>query len=320
MTLRPLLDASPAIQLHAFAAIAAFLLGAVVLFRRKGDRPHRFAGRLWVALMLAVALSSFFIHTIRMWGPWSPIHLLSLATLAALAYAVRNIRRGNVAAHAAAMKAIYAGALVVAGIFTLAPGRIMNRVVFGEAEAAALAPPPAAGHGVTVLGVLQHTPIWVWAVLLYVLYVGWSRTRDRVVAPWRLLVMPAVIAGLAVWNLAASGLTPAGIAGFTCGAVAGGFAGMAVARRRPAQLRPDGMLAVRGDWLPLLLVVGIFAVRYAQGVALGIDPALAAHDGFALAGVFASGLFAAMMAARTLGMLPPEFYRSLPGARRGVRT
>jgi hypothetical protein len=26
-------------------------------------------------LMLTVAISSFFIHIIRLWGPWSPIHL-----------------------------------------------------------------------------------------------------------------------------------------------------------------------------------------------------------------------------------------------------
>ena len=36
MSLAPLLDASPAIQLHAFTAIAAFFLGAVQLAAPKG--------------------------------------------------------------------------------------------------------------------------------------------------------------------------------------------------------------------------------------------------------------------------------------------
>jgi len=204
MSLQPLLGASPAIQIHAFAAIAAFLLGAVVLFRRKGDRLHRIGGRIWVALMLVVTLSSFFIHAIRIWGIWSPIHLLSIATILSLAYAVTMIRSRNVIAHAAAMRTTYVGALVIAGAFTLAPGRIMNRVLFGgPAEAPHDVAPAAAaaGQGPTVVGVISNTPLWVWPLLLYVLYIGWRGTKDRVVAPSRLVIMPAIITGLAFYNL-----------------------------------------------------------------------------------------------------------------------
>jgi uncharacterized membrane protein len=62
MTLAPLLSASPTIQLHAFAAMAAFTLGVVQISRRKGDGPHRLTSYLWVALMLVIAASSFWIH------------------------------------------------------------------------------------------------------------------------------------------------------------------------------------------------------------------------------------------------------------------
>src|SRR5690606_41460331 len=84
MGFTPLLSATPAIQIDSLAAVLAFGLGGFVLFRRKGDRLHRIGGRIWVGLMLAVCLSSFFIHTILMFGPWSPIHLLSVGTLFAL--------------------------------------------------------------------------------------------------------------------------------------------------------------------------------------------------------------------------------------------
>lgn len=131
MTLQPLLDASFAIQAHTVAAILAFFIGGVVLFRRKGDHRHRMAGRIWVGLMAAVSLSSFFIHSLKVWGMWSPIHLLSIATLVALVYAIAAVRRRDVATHARAMKLTYLGALVIAGIFTFMPGRIMNEVFFG---------------------------------------------------------------------------------------------------------------------------------------------------------------------------------------------
>ena len=131
MTLGPLLTAPAVIQVHAFAALAAFALGAVQLIAPKGTIPHRVFGWTWATLMLAVVLSSFFIHTIRLWGPFSPIHLISVFTLVMLPLAVLRARRHDVRQHQRAMTSLFIGALVIAGIFTLMPGRIMHAVVFG---------------------------------------------------------------------------------------------------------------------------------------------------------------------------------------------
>jgi uncharacterized membrane protein len=132
MTLAPLLAADGAIRLHAFAAMAAFILGAVQLGAPKGTIPHRTIGWVWVALMLAVSVSAFWIHTIRLWGPWSPIHLLAIFTLVMLPVAVLHARRHRVQQHRIAMLSLFFGALVIAGLFTLFPGRIMYAVVFGQ--------------------------------------------------------------------------------------------------------------------------------------------------------------------------------------------
>jgi uncharacterized membrane protein len=131
MNLTPLLEASLAIQIHVAAAVAAMLLGAAILFRRKGDRAHRMAGRIWVLLMAVVAISSFFIWTIRLLGPFSPIHILSVGTLVSLTYGVGMARMRNIVAHRRTMQMTYAGALVITGFFTLLPGRIMYDVFFG---------------------------------------------------------------------------------------------------------------------------------------------------------------------------------------------
>lgn len=131
MTLAPLLAASPAIQLHAFAAMAAFVLALVQFSAPKGTLPHRTLGWIWVALMTIVGMSAFFIHEIRLWGPWSPIHLLAIYSLAGLIFAVRAARRHNVSGHKKHMIGIFVGGLLVAGAFTFLPGRIMNSVVTG---------------------------------------------------------------------------------------------------------------------------------------------------------------------------------------------
>ena len=132
MSLAPLLNASPAIQLHAFAAMSAFALGVVQLAAPKGTLPHRTVGWIWVTLMAIVAATSFWIHDLRVWGAWSPIHLLSVFTLVTLPLAVTHARHHRVASHRNAMIAIFTGALVIAGLFTFVPARIMHAVAFGR--------------------------------------------------------------------------------------------------------------------------------------------------------------------------------------------
>jgi uncharacterized membrane protein len=132
MSLSPLLNAPPLIVVHVIAAMAAFGLGIVQLARSKGTGSHRVFGWVWILLMAIVALSSFWIHEIRQFGPFSLIHALSLFTLATLPIAVLHARRHLGAKHRNTMISLFAGALVIAGLFTLLPGRLMHEVVFGS--------------------------------------------------------------------------------------------------------------------------------------------------------------------------------------------
>lgn len=132
MSLAPLLDASLAIRIHAFSALAALALGTVQLAAPKGTLPHRALGGIWAALMLSVAISSFWIHGMRWIGPFGPIHLLSLFVLWALPMALWRAHRHEATLHAKGMTGLFYGGLVLAGLFTLWPGRVMNQVVFGN--------------------------------------------------------------------------------------------------------------------------------------------------------------------------------------------
>ena len=132
MSLSPLLSAPPAIQIHAFAAMAAFLIGAFVLWRRKGTPLHKALGRIWVGLMLVVGTSALFINEIRLIGPFSPIHIFVIVTYVGLGKGVwAIIVDHDVVAHRAAMQSTYLGALLLAGAFTFLPGRRMHAVLFG---------------------------------------------------------------------------------------------------------------------------------------------------------------------------------------------
>ena len=117
------------VSLHLAAALGALALGTAVLAGRKGTPLHKALGRSWVALMTAVALSSFWIFELRGGAGPSWIHLLSAWTLISLACAIYFIRRGNVRAHRNFMVGTFAG-LVAAGLFALAPGRTLYRLFF----------------------------------------------------------------------------------------------------------------------------------------------------------------------------------------------
>ncbi len=123
-------EAGLAVQLHVAGATLALLVGTIILSGRKGSALHKFLGWFWVIAMATVAASSFFIHVLHT-GHLSLLHLLSGYVLLALPFAIFAIRRGNVRSHRRTMTGIFIGGLLVAGLFTFAPGRLMFQIFFG---------------------------------------------------------------------------------------------------------------------------------------------------------------------------------------------
>ena len=107
MTLDPLLSAPQPITVYAIAALVAMVLGGLQLWGPKGTRNHRTLGYIWVGLMAIVAFSGFFIHVLKLVGSFSPIHLLSVLTLASLWYAIRAAWRGDIKRHRQTMVALF---------------------------------------------------------------------------------------------------------------------------------------------------------------------------------------------------------------------
>lgn len=119
---------TPVIITHALLAGSAVVLGALLLWGRKGRLAHRVGGWIWVLAMAGVAGISFAIR-----GPagFSWIHGLSVFTLIALVSGVSLARAHRVKAHRSTMISMYVGALVVTGLFTLLPGRLIGSAVWG---------------------------------------------------------------------------------------------------------------------------------------------------------------------------------------------
>ena len=148
------------------------------------------------------------------------------------------------------------------------------------------------------LAVLSHTPLWVWLILAALVALGLRQARDHTVAPTRLWIQPVVLGALSLSaTVSAFGAQALPLAGWLAGVLLGVAANQPLRLPRQVHLLPDGRLSIGGSWVPMLLLMLIFWLRYAVAVSLTMSPTLAGEPVFvALAGALygaASGLFGA---------------------------
>jgi uncharacterized membrane protein len=73
---------------HFWTALLAIVAGAVVVFKRKGTRFHRWAGRVYLAAMLALNASALAIYDL--YGYFGPFHVAALLSLVSVLMGVRS--------------------------------------------------------------------------------------------------------------------------------------------------------------------------------------------------------------------------------------
>lgn len=152
-----------------------------------------------------------------------------------------------------------------------------------------------------MIEILTHTPVYVWAILAFLVWRGVAEMRERELAPQRLFILPLVMLALSFQDIAARlGTGAMVVAAWSAGCVLASLLTWRLARPRILAARQAGRVRVRGSRLPLALMMAIFAVKYATGVALALQPQLAQQLAVALAigalyGVF-NGVFLGRLA------------------------
>ena len=120
--------------LHLGSLSPAFVIGTYLLLNRKGTPVHRFLGKIYMGLMLFTAFITLFMEALvgpKFLNHFGFLHLLSLFVLYTVPTAYRAIRVGNIKLHKRKMVGLYVGALLIAGAFTLSPGRLIHSWLFG---------------------------------------------------------------------------------------------------------------------------------------------------------------------------------------------
>jgi hypothetical protein len=153
--------------------------------------------------------------------------------------------------------------------------------------------------------ILTHTPLWVWAVLAFVLYRGWLASVGREIALKRVFIIPAVMLALSLQGIASAfGAAPAVVPVWLACMLAGAMLAWRMLDRDSVRIDPlRRIVSQRGSWIPLLLMMGIFCTKYAVGVALSLQPELAQHLWFAASVCALYGLFNGIFIGQALRIL-----------------
>ncbi len=153
-----------------------------------------------------------------------------------------------------------------------------------------------------LLQIIQSTPLRIWGLLAALIGLGLMQARTRAVGSLRVTLLPGAFVLLSLAGVvSAFGVNPLGIVAWAAGlAAAIGLGRRLLPHLRASWQAASNSLLVAGSWLPLGLIVGLFAIKYAAGVSLALHPTLAAEREFVVACSLAYGLFSGLFAVRGL--------------------
>ena len=121
-------------DLHLYTIAPCLPLGFyLIIVSGKGAVLHKKLGYVYMVLIFFSAIVSLFLKAYV--GPtflnhFGWIHLLSLLTIWTVPRSLIAVKKGDILRHKRGMKLLYWTGLILAGLFTLMPGRYLHSVLF----------------------------------------------------------------------------------------------------------------------------------------------------------------------------------------------
>ena len=123
--------------------------------------------------------------------------------------------------------------------------------------------------------ILSHTPVYVWALLAFLLYRGYLASQDREVTLTKLAIIPAVMLVLALTSIDSHGVLGKAVwAAWAAGVAVAVALVWTLSKGEIAVNRAAGTVRQRGSWAPLMLMMAIFITKYTVAVLGAIRPDL----------------------------------------------
>lgn len=132
--------------------------------------------------------------------------------------------------------------------------------------------------------IFTHTPRWVWVLLIALLWLGLSQAVTRSASLKRITILPLAMTALSLYGTVTAFGADAQVLLVWLGAAAL-MASIVLLRPLSDTSRYDPAtqrFTLAGSWVPLMLVLGLFATKYLVGAVTAMQPALAHAASFSL--------------------------------------
>jgi Na+/glutamate symporter len=151
---------------------------------------------------------------------------------------------------------------------------------------------------------LQHIPTWVFALFAALVALGVSMSFPRTVSLRRSLMWPLALLGLSLVGVAtAFGSQPLALPAWAAGLATALLALQGRVDTSAVRFSTETRrFHVPGSWVPLLLMMALFSLKFGVGVALATQPEFRQSTGLAVAASAAYGLFSGLFLGRALAL------------------
>jgi hypothetical protein len=164
----------------------------------------------------------------------------------------------------------------------------------------------------TVWNILGNTPLWVWGLFAFLLFLGLRALRTSTTSFVRLAILPSVFFAWGVYGvIAAFGAAPPQLGVWLAAFVVGIGCGVLFARATALEAdHINGLVRIAGGPSTLILILAIFAAKYVFGFMHAAQPALFADARWWMSEIALSGALSGMFAGRLVGLW--RAYRAAP--------
>ena len=151
-----------------------------------------------------------------------------------------------------------------------------------------------------LMQILSNTPNWVFAVFVVLLWQGLKQMRPRSVGINRATLVPLAMTALSLYGvISVFGDTPQSLLTWVVGAALAFAIYFSMTRADLIWYDASSRtFLLPGSVVPLVLFMGIFLTKYAVGVSIAVQPALAHSSGFALSIGLLYGAFSGVLLAQ----------------------
>jgi uncharacterized protein YneF (UPF0154 family) len=140
----------------------------------------------------------------------------------------------------------------------------------------------------SLASIVSGTPLWVWGILAYLLYVGIKSTKDHVVSLPKLFIIPLIMIGMKYKLFLHSGILIIStyILSLLLGVIIGFFLNKSLSFKF---IKDVSAIILPGSYYTIMILLSFFSVKYIFGYLSVVAPGLATK--YFVIENFLSGIF-----------------------------